>query len=230
MSYKLFASHHIKGLIDQGEHQQLDFKFCISDSRKIARSLVAFSNTDGGKLLIGVKDNGSIAGVRSDEEYYMVEGAAELYSKPPVKFEVQEWNIEGKTVLEVTVSKSEKKPHYAQEENGKWMVYIRVDDQNLLANNVLLKVWRRQKSKKGVYVRYTNIEKLLFEYLKQSNTITFGRFCKIAGITRSRAENILVNMILLDIIDIEFTENGTYYRIKENQKTSEKDSNKRNKR
>ena len=60
-------------LIAQGEHQQQDFKFCINDSRKIARSLVAFANTDGGRLLIGVKDNGKIIGVRSDEEYYMLQ-------------------------------------------------------------------------------------------------------------------------------------------------------------
>lgn len=60
--------HYLKKLIARGENQQLDFKYCISDSRKIARTLSAFSNTDGGRLLIGVRDNGSIAGIRSDEE------------------------------------------------------------------------------------------------------------------------------------------------------------------
>ncbi len=47
--------------INQGEHQQQDFKFAINDSKKIARSLAAFANTDGGCLLVGVKDNGKIA-------------------------------------------------------------------------------------------------------------------------------------------------------------------------
>jgi len=42
---------YIQKLIEQGEHQQLDFKFEISDSQKIARSLVAFANTDGGKII-----------------------------------------------------------------------------------------------------------------------------------------------------------------------------------
>lgn len=50
--------HPIEALIEQGEHQQLDFKFEVSDSKKIARTLSAFANTDGGRLLIGVKDNG----------------------------------------------------------------------------------------------------------------------------------------------------------------------------
>ena len=75
----------IAELIAQGENQQLDFKFEINSASKIAKSLVAFANTDGGKLLIGVKDNGLIAGIRTDEEVYMLESAAKLYSNPPVE-------------------------------------------------------------------------------------------------------------------------------------------------
>lgn len=37
-------------LIAQGEHQQQDFKYEISDARKIARTLSAFANTDGGPV------------------------------------------------------------------------------------------------------------------------------------------------------------------------------------
>ena len=68
-------NHYIFDLIAQGEHQQQDFKFEISDARKIAKTLSAFSNTDGGRLLVGVKDNGRIAGVRSEEEIYMIDAA-----------------------------------------------------------------------------------------------------------------------------------------------------------
>lgn len=84
----------------------LDFKFEISDSKKIARSLVAFANTDGGRLLIGVKDNGVISGIRSEEEKHMIQTAAELYCQPQVDYYVKEWEINGKTVLEVIVPKS----------------------------------------------------------------------------------------------------------------------------
>jgi predicted HTH transcriptional regulator len=73
---------HIRRLIEQGEHQCLDFKFEISDARKIARSISAFANSNGGVLLIGVKDNGKIAGAQSEEEIYMAEAAAQMYCKP----------------------------------------------------------------------------------------------------------------------------------------------------
>ena len=49
---------YIQQLIAEGEHVHQDFKFAISDARKIAKSLSAFANTEGGRLLVGVKDNG----------------------------------------------------------------------------------------------------------------------------------------------------------------------------
>ena len=74
-------TQYLEKLISEGEHVHQDFKFAISDARKIAKSLSAFANTEGGRLLVGVKDNGKIAGVRSEEELYMIEAAAN-YSKP----------------------------------------------------------------------------------------------------------------------------------------------------
>ena len=207
-------STYIKHLIAGGENVTVDFKFEISDSRKIARTLVAFSNTGGGTLLIGVKDNGRIAGVRSDEEYYMIEAAAGMYCRPEVPFKVTPWDVEGKTVLEVTIPKSKTIPHYAKDENGKWLAYIRVKDQNLLANSIQLKVWRRGKRKVGTYVKYSDNEKLLLNYLKENRSITFSGFRKIGNLSKKRAEIILVNLITLNVIEMVVTEKETCYILK----------------
>ena len=206
-------AHYIHRLIEQGEHQQLDFKFEISDSRKIARTLSAFANTDGGTLLVGVKDNGVIAGVRSEEEIHMVEAAAQMYCKPEIKFQTKEWVIEGKTVLEVYIPAEENGPFYAQSDNGKWLAYLRVEDQSLLANKVLLRVWKGEKRKKGINIKYTDKEKILLNHLREKKTITLSAFSKLAKISRYKAENILVNFILLDIVDIVFTEKQIYYKL-----------------
>jgi len=206
---------YINKLISKGENQQLDFKHSITDSKKIARSLVAFANTDGGKLLVGVKDNGAIAGVRDDEEFYMVQAAAQLYCKPPMNFDSKIWEINGKTVLEITIAKSENSIYSAPNKEGKWMVYIRVNDQNFTANSILLKVWEKKKSKRGVLIRYTEVEKLLFDYLLENKTITFSKFKKMAKISKSKAEKILINLIVLDLVDIIFTENQIFYKASE---------------
>jgi predicted HTH transcriptional regulator len=210
------VSRYIRKLIEQGEHQQQDFKFEISDARKIARSLAAFANTDGGRLLVGVKDNGAIAGVRSNEEYYMVEMAAQLYCKPPVDFIVAEHLIDGKTILEIEVPRSESGPHYARDKEDKWMIYIRVKDKNFLANSILLKVWKRKKQTNGTILRYSEPEKNLLTYLSENNQITIREFIQKASISKHTAENILVNFISLGIAEIDFQENETYYRLSPN--------------
>lgn len=209
------TEHYITKLISQGEHQQLDFKFAISDSRKIARTLAAFSNSMGGKLLIGVKDNGVIAGIRSEEEKYMVEAATDLFCKPKIQFKSKEWQIEGKTVLEITVPPGKDQICYAKNENGKWLAYHRVDDKTLLVNKTLLKVWKAKKSNKGVKIKYSKTEQVLLSFLKNNEFITLTKFSKIAGIPRYKAESILVDFIILEIIDMVFTDKQIYYKLSE---------------
>ena len=211
--YSIRVSRYIQNLISQGEHQQLDFKFEISDARKIARTLVAFSNTDGGKLLIGVKDNGNITGIQSEEEYYMLEAAAQMYCRPEVKFSVKKWTISGKTILEIDIPKAPKRPFFAQGDDGKWIAYIRRQDQNLLANKILLKVWEKENRKKGSILRYTEKEEVLLHYLEQHEQITFSGFCRIARISHKMAEEILSTLICFRIIEIEITEKSTHYRL-----------------
>ena len=210
-----FAEHqHIIDLINQGEHQQLDFKFEISDSKKIARTLVAFANTDGGKLLIGVKDNGTIAGIRSIEEYHMIEAAAQMYCMPEISFEAREWNIGGKKVLEVRIPKLDPLPYLAKNDDGKWMAYVRVHDQNILANTVLLKVWRKRLKNVAVQISYKEEQQKLLSYLEENETISLNQFTRIAMIPRHKAEWILVDLILLDIIEMHLQEKGTNYSLK----------------
>ena len=145
----LTDTDYIHALIAEGEHQQQDFKFEISDVRKIAKTLSAFANTDGGRLLIGVKDNGKIAGVRSAEEQYMIEAAAQLYCVPPVNCHWQTFLAEGRTVLVVTVDESASKPVYAKDENGRRLAYLRIADENILATPVHLRIWQQNGNPDG---------------------------------------------------------------------------------
>lgn len=198
-------------LIEEGEHQKQDFKFCINDSKKIAKSLVAFANTDGGRLLIGVKDNGKIAGISTDEEYYMVESAARIFSDPPVPFTTKQWHIEEKTVLEITIKPSNKKPHFARDEQGKWSAYIRINDENMLAHRIQLLVWKKERSQEGIYFSYSKYEKFLIEYLQKNSEISFSKFVKHAHISRRQAEQILSNFVMMNVIKMHVTREKTVF-------------------
>ena len=200
-------------LIEEGEHQQQDFKYCINDSKKIAKSLVAFANTDGGRLLIGVKDNGKVAGIRTDEEYYMVESAAKIFSNPPIPYTTKEWHSEGKTVLEISILPSDKKPHFAKDEQGKWLAYVRIKDENVLAHKIQLVTWEKLNSSQGIYFTYSDDENFLIQYLQKFKSITFSKFIRLAHISRKRAEDILSNFIIMDVLRILTTRDGTTFTL-----------------
>ena len=202
---------HIQKLIAEGEHQMLDFKFEVSDSKKIARSLVAFANTDGGRLLIGVKDNGSISGIRSDEEKHMIQTAAQMYCRPEVEYTAKEWNINGKTVLEVIIPKSRHHKHKAPDHNNIYKVYVRVKDENIVANPILLKVWKHEKDKNIIQITFTDEEMLLLRYLNEHGRISFEEFLEISHLKKKAAERILVNFIVIGMVKMEMTDKKIFF-------------------
>jgi predicted HTH transcriptional regulator len=208
---------YLKNLIAEGENQHLDFKYCVSDSRKIARTLSAFANSDGGKLLIGIRDNGSIAGIKSDEEIYMVDTAAHLFCRPEIVFSTKQHIIAGKTVVEVEVSKGDKRPYQAKNEDGRWLSYFRHGDQNLVANRVLLQVWRKEEKKSGVLVKFSKVENSLMDYLGKNGSITLSKFRKIARISSYKAEAILANLILFRVLIMKASEKGFSYELNQDE-------------
>jgi len=205
--------HFLKQLIADGENLHLDFKYCVSDSRKIARTLSSFANSDGGKILIGVRDNGSIAGIKSDEEIYMVDTAANLFCRPEINYTIKQHTTGGKTILEVDVLKGTKRPYQVKDENGRWLSYFRNNDQNLLANRVLLQVWRKEEKGRGVLVKFSKAENSLLDYLKENGSITLSKFRKIARISSYKAEAILANLIIFKVLIMKASEKGFTYEL-----------------
>ncbi len=214
-------SQYIQKLILEGEHQQQDFKFQVNDSKKIARTLVAFANTDGGKLLIGVKDNGVVAGIRTEEEYHMIEAAATMYCKPAIDFAHRHWNIEGKRLLEIDVPRALIKPCYAMNEPGKWMAYVRVGDQNILASTIMIKYWNRKNSHQGAMIKYSEKEHLLLDFLNQHPFITLNKYCRLANIPRYLAENTIVNLMIAGVVEMGQNEKYVWFRLSTNTDTPE---------
>src|SRR6201993_860861 len=152
--------NNIKKQIFEGEGVSLDFKKTISSCEKIARTMVSFANNKGGRLLIGVADDGTIKGVKSeDEERYMITRAAELFSKPALEPKFEEVYVDDKLVLVVEIPESDMKPHYALAEDGKWWVYVRVKDKSVLASKIVVDVLKRTADDKGVLIEYSTKEK-----------------------------------------------------------------------
>jgi predicted HTH transcriptional regulator len=141
----------------------------------------------------------------------MLEAAAKIYCRPRVPFTFREWNVTGKTVLEVTVLKSDHKPHYAESKAGEWHAYIRAGDQNFPANRVLLRVWKNEKRAAGISLHITGPEQILLRYLEEHPSITLSAFARLAGISKTRAENILVRFVSMKLVGMQFGEDQVRY-------------------
>ena len=204
--------------IAQGEGLHLDFKHCISDSGKIARSLAAYANTDGGSLLIGVRDNGSIAGVSSEEECYMIETAAMLYTYPVVEYSTVTHLVEGKTVLEVMVEKSDKLPHYAPDVRGDMVAFVRCADKNVLAPPELVRYWRLSKSYVPSELFYDDVMKLIVDEIRINGIVTKEFIVHFTGMSVRKVEDVLVNLMLMNVVEIDMDEKSVHFVFTEDYK------------
>lgn len=203
---------NIKRLIMEGEGVQLDFKKTITHVHKIAKTMVAFANNKGGKILIGVMDDGSIKGVKSEEEEkYQITKAAQFYCSPPIEPKFTEHYFDGATVVLVEIDESNTKPHYALGEDQKWWAYIRVKDKSVLASKIVLDVLKKESKGESALIEFSSKEKALLEYLEANERITLKEYCNLINISRRRASRILVNLVLSGVIRVHSSEKTEFY-------------------
>ena len=73
----------IKRLIFGGENEHVEFKRKINHPEKVIREVVAFANTGGGHLFVGVDDDKSIVGCKfADEEDFILQKAILVFGDP----------------------------------------------------------------------------------------------------------------------------------------------------
>lgn len=195
-----------------GEGVQQDFKLRIEDKQKIARTLAAFANTEGGSLLIGVKDNGKVRGVNPEEEYYMIQAAAEEYCDPPVYFESQVWQEEHHLVLEIIVAKSEVK-HKAMDEDGKLKFFVRVEDHTLHANKILLGVWRLRSHGQRKPAVFDDETLNLIAYIREKGPLTLSKIYKTNELSMNQIDKLLSQLVYWDVVNMKMTESSTLYSV-----------------
>ena len=110
------------------ESKTLEFKSKLPKLQKLVKTCVAFANAYGGKILIGIEDDGSIVGV-SDAVRNRVydEFPNSLYdsTSPGLLAEIYEKRIGEKSILIIEIPSSIKKPVFLKEEGLPKGVYLR---------------------------------------------------------------------------------------------------------
>jgi predicted HTH transcriptional regulator len=195
---------YLLSLISEGEHQQQDFKYRVTDACKLAKSVSAFANTNGGRLLIGVRDDGHISGVRSEEEIFMMHQAAYKYCRPEPSIKFDTIHVEKRTIVIATVPPSDKRPVCAQNEAGKTLAYIRINDENIVASPVHLALWRETQKSKGAIMTYNDTVRQLLDAMQGRQTL--NQIARRSGLPRHKVITLLARLIHFHTIQWDYSE------------------------
>ncbi len=190
-------------LIREGEHQRQDFKYRVADACKLAKSVSAFANTDGGRLLIGVRDDGFLSGVRSEEEIFMMHQAAYKYCKPEPSIQFDTYHAEGRTIVVATVPPSPRRPVLARNEEGRMIAYIRIKDENIVASPVHLALWREGQKLQGSVTRLDGDIRQLLDAMK--GTLTLSQIVRLSRLPRHKVVRLLARLVRFGNVRWEYT-------------------------
>ncbi len=196
----------LKELVRHGENKYVEFKLKTTHPEKIVREMVAFANTDGGKLIVGVADDKSLKGLKfPDEDEFILQRAIEKYIYPAIDYSLDRLAVEGeREVLIYTIPKSSFKPHYVDLdgilENRR--AYVRVADRSVQASREMREILKGERKGLNIRFQYGEKEKTLMKYLADNQQITVETYAEIANISRKIASRTLVVLVLANVLKV----------------------------
>lgn len=204
-------------LVSLGEGRQLEFKRRVPRAERIAKEVIAMANTDGGRLLLGVDDDGSIVGVRdAEEEEFALREALTAHCDPPVTFTTGRIPVTGRRdVIIVGVPSSQQKPHFLLNGGGTGdrIAYVRVRDMSVEASKEAVRLMRVSDGVDSVLFEFGEKEQMLMRYLDKYGRITVAQFAKLANIPARRASQTLVLLTRADVLRLHVSENSDYFTL-----------------
>ncbi|MBS1545495.1 MAG: ATP-binding protein [Bacteroidetes bacterium] len=214
ISYNAEKVRRLHQMVRQGEGLHLEFKRKASFPDKIAREIIAFANTDGGTLLIGVDDDGSIPGVKyPEEESLAIRLALRKHCRPGVVFHENIYPVtEKKFVLEWTIPQSRNRPHFFVTD-GKKTAFVRRKDQSITASTEMCEVIRRSKSSKGTHLQYGVAEESIVHYLHKHHSASLGDIIEATGLKLPVASHKVVKLVLAGILTLSPSEKGDVFAL-----------------
>ena len=117
--------------IVHGESKNVEFKVSLpKDSAKYTKTIIAFANTQGGQLVIGVDDKTrSVTGVDDDSVFQIMDSIANAVADsctPQIVPNIELQTIDRKTVIVITVGPGPNRPYYLKSKGKEKGTYIRI--------------------------------------------------------------------------------------------------------
>lgn len=210
----------LKQWVRQGEGKKLEFKRKANHPNKISRELVAFANSGGGMLLIGVDDNCEIFGTKTPlEDLYALQTFLAQFVTPELPLRWERIPVTNKReVIQIHVLESKKKPHFLlvpYEQTQRKVAFVRVNDMSVKASRTMVSLMFHSRKNQGVSLQIGEGEKALLEYLEIHPNITLSQAQKLLKTSKRVTSGKLISLVRAGILSIHPTEKGDYFRLVE---------------
>ena len=209
----------IRNLAAIGENNQIEFKQKLNEPDNILKEMVAFANSKGGNLLVGVADNGTITGVKDPFEITSVlQKGINDQIFPRIRYMEEIIPISLKrSVVNYKIYTGKRKPYYLNPQNSrKGTAYVRYEDQSIKASWELIRILKEPDRKKGFTIQLTDLHHQVIRLFKESERVTVHCVIEELNIERRLAGSILTSLVLANILGIGPAEKGDVYYDKEN--------------
>ncbi len=124
--------------IQNGEGKNIEFKVELPNSNTLVKTVIAFSNTGGGKLIIGVNDQGKIVGLKPNVDIFELQDkvASIIYETcyPNVLPDIYTTTIDDLVLLVIEIYRGNLLPYYLKKLGKNEGVFIRVGATNRRAS------------------------------------------------------------------------------------------------
>ena len=202
----------LERLVREGEHTYLEFKRKANHPDRIVRELVAFANTGGGTLLIGVDDDGGIYGTKTPEgDQFALEKALEEYVVPRLKIRISYVRINvRRKVLVIDVKEARIKPHFLRED-GRKVAYVRLKDMSMQASREMTKILR--PFHRGIQINYGEPEKKILQHLNEHDALTLLEAQQVLETSKRKTAELLIRLVRAGLLKIEPTEKEDRYSL-----------------
>jgi ATP-dependent DNA helicase RecG len=123
--------------IQKGESKTLEFKQQLPKGQQIAKTLIAFANGSGGKLIVGVTDDRQLVGIQDDIFELQDKITSMIYElcTPQLAAQIYIENIDGVELLVVEVARGSLFPYYLKSVGREQGTYIRLGASNRVASS-----------------------------------------------------------------------------------------------
>ncbi len=206
----------LRQLAALGEGSNLEFKRRVPRPERIAKELIALANTDGGRILLGVDDDGRLTGVDdAAEEEFVLRHAVKNHCWPEVKYQTERVVIAPRRdVIVVNVPESREKPHKLLADGTEGSAYVRVKEMSVEASPESVELMRNgEDGEQGVTVQFGEKESLLMRYLNDYGRITVAQFAQLANIPTGQASDTLISMTKANVLSLHADRKEDYFTL-----------------